>query len=83
MKYNPFYLDDQYDVLKSTWIRKCGNTMTMEKDEIVSVSHVNGAFMFTCTCKADLCNGHWNASINGTENCYPARDARRRQFENS
>ena len=46
----------------------------MEKHQIVSVSHANGAFMFTCACKADLCNGHWDASINGTADCYPTWD---------
>ena len=43
----------------------------MEKNQVISVSESNGAFMFTCACKAELCNGHWDASINGTANCYP------------
>lgn len=63
--------DDAQGMLNTTWIRTCGDTLSMQKNQVISVTESNGAFMFTCACKAELCNGHWDASINGTANCYP------------
>ena len=63
--------DDSQGMLNTTWIRTCGDTLSMQKKQVISVTESNGAFMFTCACKAELCNGHWDASINGTANCYP------------